>query len=190
MTYTPYSRGRQGLSASSCSCRNDNLEEDVASLRALSSHIRQKKALMQTVLKSADSDNNDECIRLRREWDMTKRALQAAYKRVKDAANKVKAAQREFSRDMDGDISVAYASLLKDVVGAILSRSPTSLVGAVVSFESWRRLYQRKLPATLARHLGGVWAEYKAAAELVRDETENERKITERMSRLRCANFN
>jgi len=211
MSYATGLQGRRSLSADedvcannseNCTCSVSETQVKTAALntvttKALVDYVHQKKARIQH-----KGDDTSECIRLRRNWELVKRSIKRAQNRLAKAAREVESTRREFSDEMNKDISVAFMKLTLDLVGAAaqlisfpvagtasIGKAADSAVEAAISFHAWRRKFNRELPARISRHLLQVQTEYRAAVELLRDEVENERKITERMSSLQCANF-
>ncbi len=196
----PSAQRRSSYSECGCGSECQSCSEDTASITDLATYTAsRRRRLVKSLQNGTDleckriqpgtSEANDECIRLRGEWKLTKTAIQNARTKLDEIAQQIEDKRRGFSGVMDKEIGIALGILVVRLRMAHKKKDPNAALKAAKSFEKWRQKFNNQLPIRIARELVGLQARYENAADLLKTELKNEQKITGVMSRLRCANF-
>lgn len=177
-------------SASGCGCRacNDELlaKEMVSTLRRKTQQLTYKQS-------------HSECLRLSKELAVTRKKVDEAREKLKEAASQLEKKRREYGGIMRRDLYLALAQLALDLTGAgfgrklaraVLMRRVEEIsdrIGPFANFEAWRKEYNKELPEKVRRFLQEYTIKYESALAKVEAELNNEDRLKAHMVRLDCS---
>lgn len=191
-----------------CGCEQD----DMQTVAALAVYTKRKTARLERTVRRSPFELGDykqikpgtpeaskRCDELRATWKSAREHVADYREDLAAAAKGMEQARRAYSSQMDVEIARAFAQLLLDMGGAIVTlasgdlyrrlKAVGELVGAGTSFEAWRRKYNRELPAKIDQELKPWKIRYDSAVSGVKYWLKAEADVAKTMKRLRCANF-